>query len=84
MVKFIVAGYRYSELTEEQFRRDFRDIQGPLASAIPACGAMFRTSYNQTSGGTRRGTSWWNSGSTIDEQWKQPGSHQRDAERLTT
>src|SRR5262245_21602311 len=45
---------------------------------------MFRTSLNQTGDGTRRGTSLWNSGSTIDKQWKRPGSHPKGAERRTT
>ena len=35
MVKFIVVGYRRSELTQEQFRRYFRETHGPLAAAIP-------------------------------------------------
>jgi uncharacterized protein (TIGR02118 family) len=35
MVKFIVVGYRRSELTSEQFLRYFREIHGPLAAAIP-------------------------------------------------
>jgi uncharacterized protein (TIGR02118 family) len=35
MIKFIVVGYRRSELTPEQFRRYFREIHGPLAAAIP-------------------------------------------------
>jgi uncharacterized protein (TIGR02118 family) len=35
MVKFIVVGYRRSELTSEQFRRYFRETHGPLAAAIP-------------------------------------------------
>ena len=35
MVKFIVVGYRRSELTQEQFRRYFRETHGALAAAIP-------------------------------------------------
>jgi uncharacterized protein (TIGR02118 family) len=35
MIKFIVVGYRRSELTPEQFRRYFREMHGPLAAAIP-------------------------------------------------
>jgi uncharacterized protein (TIGR02118 family) len=35
MVKFIVVGYRRSELTPEQFRHYFRETHGPLATAMP-------------------------------------------------
>jgi len=35
MLKFIVVGYRRSDLTREEFRRYFREIHGPLAAAIP-------------------------------------------------
>ena len=34
MLKFVVVGYRRSELTREQFRRYFRETHGPLAAAI--------------------------------------------------
>jgi len=35
MLKFIVVGYRRSDLTREQFRQYFREMHGPLAAAIP-------------------------------------------------
>jgi uncharacterized protein (TIGR02118 family) len=35
MLKFIVVGYRRSDLTREEFRRYFRETHGPLAAAIP-------------------------------------------------
>ena len=84
MLKFVVVGYRRSELTREQFRRYFREIHGPLATRSQGCGVIFRTSYNQTSGGSRPGTSWWNSGSMIEKRWSRPGSRKKDAGRLTT
>ena len=34
MIKFIVVGYRRSDLTPEQFRRYFREVHEPLATAI--------------------------------------------------
>src|SRR5262245_31441156 len=57
---------------------------GPWRQRFRECGAMFRTSHNQTTDGTRRGTSWWNSGLTIDKQWKRPGSHRKGVARRTT
>ena len=35
MLKFIVVGYRRSDLTREQFHRYFREKHSPLAAAIP-------------------------------------------------
>src|SRR5262249_19941154 len=55
MVKFIVVGYRRSELTREQFRRYFRATHGPLAAAIPG---VRRYIQNFVEPGERRNPPW--------------------------
>jgi uncharacterized protein (TIGR02118 family) len=84
MVKFIVVGYRRSELTQEQFRRYFRETHGPLAAAIPG---VRRYVQNFVQPDDRRHPPW----DIVVEFWfddrqamEAAGSHQRGAGRLTT